>query len=218
MYLSQRIVRTATDRLPFIHAFHDSGTRNRPLLLLHGTGGNELTLLRFGRRLAPRASLLSPRGKVVVDGARRFFRRLAPDVLDEEDVRRRAEELADFIEAARVHYRLSAPIAVGYSNGADMATSLLLLRTETLAGAILCRAAQLTLSEFQPPDLRGKPVLLLSGADDPDPTILPERFTQLVASLGRYGASVKTDTVSAGHEISRADVRLGRKWIESNFN
>ena len=86
-----------------------------------------------------------------------------------------------------LHYRLSAPIAVGYSNGANMATTLLVLRPETLAGAILLRAAQITLSDFQPPDLSRKPVLLLSGADDP--TILPERFTRarrIVASVWRF--------------------------------
>jgi phospholipase/carboxylesterase len=82
---------------------------------------------------------LSPRGKVLENGSLRFFRRFAPNELDEENVRRRAHELADFIEEARVHYRLSTPIAVGYSNGANMATTLLLLRPETLAGAILLR-------------------------------------------------------------------------------
>jgi phospholipase/carboxylesterase len=96
-----------------------------------------------------------------------------------------------------------------------MATTLLLLRPETLAGAILLRAAQITLSDFQPPDLSGKPVFLLSGADDP--TILPERFTRLVASLRRYGASLETEVVGVGHELSRADITLARQWIESNF-
>ena len=183
-------------------------------LLLHGTGGNENSLLRFGRKLAPDAPLVSPRGKVLENGAPRFFRRFAPDVLDEEDVRRRAHELADFIEEARVHYRLSVPIAVGYSNGANMATTLLLLRPETLAGAILLRAAQITLSEFQPPDLGGKPVLLLSGADDP--TILPERFTRLVevvAPVRRFapnrGSAGWTRALARGHH-ARATVDTAR--------
>jgi phospholipase/carboxylesterase len=211
MYLSQHAVHSASDQLPFIHSFVDSATRDRPLLLLHGTGGNETSLLRFGRILAPHAPLLSPRGKVDENGGRRFFRRFSPGELDEEDVRRRAHELADFIEEARVHYRLSAPIAVGYSNGANIATTLLLLRPETLAGAILLRAAQMTLSHFQHPDLSGKPVLLLSGADDP--TILPERFSRLVASLRGYGASLQTEVVPVGHELSRADIRLARQWI-----
>ena len=211
-YLSRRTVRAATDRLPFIHSFDGSRRRDRPLLLLHGTGGNEISLLRFGRKLAPRAPLLSPRGKVLENGASRFFRRFAPDVLDEEDVRRRAHELADFIEEARAHYHLAAPLAIGYSNGANMATALLLLRPETFAGAILFRAAQITLSDFQPPELNGKPVLLISGADDP--TIQPERFTELVASLRRYGASLETKIIPVGHELSRADIALGRRWIE----
>jgi phospholipase/carboxylesterase len=165
--------------------------------------------------LAPRAALVSPRGKVLENGAPRFFRRFAPNALNEEDVRRRAHELADFVALARVHYHLSTPIAVGYSNGANMATSLLLLRHEALAGAILLRAAQITLSDFRLPDLRGKPVLVLSGADDP--TILPERFAWLVASLRSYGASLETATVSAGHELSLADVTVARRWIQSNF-
>jgi phospholipase/carboxylesterase len=214
-YLSGHTVRAATDRLPFIHSFDGSTTRDRPLLLLHGTGGNELSLLRFGRKLAPRAPLLSPRGKVLENGAPRFFRRFAPNELDEEDVRRRAHELADFIEESRIRYGLSAPIAVGYSNGANMATTLLLLRRDTLAGAILLRAAQITLSDFQPPDLSGKPVLLLSGAGDP--TILPERFAHLVASLRGYGASLEAEVLPVGHELSRGDVPLARQWLESNF-
>ena len=189
IYLSRSTVRAATDRLPFIHCFIDSMRCDRPLLLLHGTGGDEVSLLRSARKLAPHAPLLSPRGKVLENGVARVFRRFAPDALDEEDVCRRSHELADFIEEARVHYRLSAPIAVGYSNGANMATSMLLLRPETIAGAVLFRAAQITLSDFQAPDLSGKPILLLSGANDP--TITPERFNQLVSSLRRYGASVE---------------------------
>jgi phospholipase/carboxylesterase len=214
-YQKRLTVRAATDQLPFIHSFIASRTHDRPLLLLHGTGGNEISLLRFGRKLAPGAPIVSPRGKVLENGAPRFFRRFAPDVLDEEDVRRRAHELADFVEEARVHYRLSAPIAVGYSNGANMVTTLLLLRPETLAGAILLRAAQITLSDFQPPDLSGMPVLLLSGVNDP--TILPERFTRLVTSLGRYGASLKTGVVPVGHDLSRTDIALAREWVASNF-
>jgi phospholipase/carboxylesterase len=146
----------------FFYRFEDGTDRNAPpLLLLHGTGGNEESLLPLGRAVAPTAPLLSPRGNVLENGAHRFFRRFAPDVLNEEDVLRRAHELADFFEEARVHHRLSVPITIGYSNGANMATTLLLLRPETLAGAILLRAAQITLSDFQPSDLSGKPLLLL---------------------------------------------------------
>ena len=214
-YLSRRTVRAATDRLPFIHCFDGSATRDvRPLLLLHGTGGNEVSLLRFGRKLAPHAALLSPRGKVLENGASRFFRRFAPDVLDEEDVHRRVHELADFIREACVHYRLSEPIAVGYSNGANMATTLLLLRPETLAGAILLRAAQITLSDFQPPDLSRKPVLLLSGADDP--TILPERFTDSSHRCVGMALCSRPRCCRSDIGFRPADIRLGRQWIKSN--
>jgi phospholipase/carboxylesterase len=212
----RRQVRTATDRLSFIHSFDGSATRDRPLLLLHGTGGSEMAMLQLGRKLAPEAPLLAPRGKVVEDGAARFFRRLAPNVLDEEDVHRRAHELADFVAEACVQYRLAAPVVVGHSNGANMAITLLLLRSETIAGAVLLRAAQITLSNFEPPDLGHKPVLLLSGAFDS--TILPERFTHLVSELRRYGAPVETETVRFGHAISHDDIKIARRWIESNFH
>jgi phospholipase/carboxylesterase len=200
----------------FFYRFEDGTDKNAsPLLLLHGTGENEESLLPLGRAVAPTSALLSPRGNVLENDAHRFFRRFAPDMLDEEHVRRRTHELADFIEEARVHHGLSAPITIGYSNGANMATTLLLLRPETLAGAILLRAAQITLSDFQPPDLSGKPLLLLSGARDP--TILPDRFTRLVTSLRRYGASLETEVLPGGHELSRADITLARRWIESNI-
>src|SRR5271154_2237386 len=116
MCRNRRAAKITTDKLFFVHCFEASATANaRPLLLLHGTGGNESALLWFGRKIAPGAPLLSPRGKVLENNAPRFFRRIVPDVLDEEDVRRRANELADFITAACVHYVIPIPIAVGYS-------------------------------------------------------------------------------------------------------
>src|SRR6478735_1426976 len=112
---------------PFSHAFEPgSDTARKPLLLLHGTGGNENDLLPLGRMVAPGAALLSPRGKVLENGMPRFFRRLAEGVFDEQDVRRRANELADFVTEARGRYDLPAPIAVGYSNGANIAAAVLL--------------------------------------------------------------------------------------------
>ena len=92
-----------------------------PILLLHGTGGDENDLLPLGQTIAPGAALLSPRGKVLEGGMPRFFRRLAEGVFDEHDVRRRANELADFVLEARDAYGLDAPIAVGFSNGANIA-------------------------------------------------------------------------------------------------
>src|ERR1700755_2782920 len=123
----------------FIHEFVQ-GTSKQTLLLLHGTGGNEHQLLGLGRELNPEAALLSPRGKVLERGAPRFFRRLAEGVFDESDVVRRAHELADFAEAARKKYGVTEPIALGYSNGANISAAMLMLRPQALRGAILLRA------------------------------------------------------------------------------
>ncbi|NGX98370.1 MAG: alpha/beta hydrolase, partial [Candidatus Afipia apatlaquensis] len=122
----------------FIHRF-EPGDRLEapPLLLLHGTGGDENDLLPLGKTISPGSALLSPRGKVLEHGMPRFFRRLAEGVFDEDDVRRRADELADFVEAARARYGIAAPVALGYSNGANIAAAMLLLRPDVLAGAIL---------------------------------------------------------------------------------
>ena len=115
--------------LSFVHRYEPAAQPERPpLLLLHGTGGDEHDLIPLGRMLAPGAALLSPRGKVLEGGMPRFFRRLAEGVFDEEDVRKRAHDLADFVETARAAYGLPAPVAVGFSNGANIAAALLLLR------------------------------------------------------------------------------------------
>src|SRR5260370_5622150 len=126
--------------LSFIHRFEPGTSADaRPLLLLHGTGGNEEDLLPIGRMVAPHSPFLSPRGKVLEGGMPGFFRRLAEGVFDEEDVRRRAVELSDFVAEAREAYGIAAPFALGYSNGANIAAAVLLLRPDVLAGAILFR-------------------------------------------------------------------------------
>ena len=149
--------------LGFIHRFIPATQPGKPpLLLLHGTGGNENDLLPLGAQLSPGAALLSPRGKVLENGMPRFFRRLAEGVFDLADLKVRTAELTDFIAAARKAYGLDAPVAVGFSNGANIAASLLLTRPQALRGAVLLRA----MLPFEPeplPDLAGKPVLLLSG-------------------------------------------------------
>src|SRR3712207_5275563 len=157
---------TATSR-SFVHRF-EAGTdpRARPLLLLHGTGGDENDLLGLGRAVAPGRALLSPRGKVLENGMPRFFRRLAEGVFDEEDVVRRAHEVADFVDEARQAYGISRPVAVGFSNGANIAAALLLLRPDALAGAALIRAMP-PLAHPPVADLTGKRVLVLSGLSDP---------------------------------------------------
>src|SRR4051794_2014387 len=188
-------------QLNFIHRFERGARPNaRPLLLLHGTGGDEDDLIPLGKMVAPGAPLLSPRGKVLEHGMPRFFRRLAEGVFDEEDVRARAQELADFVEAARKCYGLPAPVALGYSNGANIAAAVMLLRPETLAGGILLRAmVPLARPETQRHTLDGKGVLIVSGARDP--IAPPANAVRLMSMLGRAGALVEHRILASGHEL-----------------
>jgi phospholipase/carboxylesterase len=197
------------DTAGFIHRFEEGGPEERALLLLHGTGGDENDLIPLARMIVPTASLLSPRGKVLENGMPRFFRRLAEGVFDEEDVRRRANELADFVTDAGTHYRVAAPIALGYSNGANIAAAMLLLRPSVLAGAILLRAMP-PLANPQPVKLDGVPVLIVSGAGDP--IIQTESAAKLASLLEQYGAAVEHRVLPAGHELSQADVTVAQSW------
>lgn len=202
-----------SERLSFIHRFEQgSDAAGEALLLLHGTGGDENDLVPLGRTIAPAASLLSPRGKVLENGMPRFFRRLAESVFDEDDVRRRANELADFVREARSSYGLSKLIAVGYSNGANIAAAMLLLRPEGLEGAILLRAMA-PLAQLPAVDLARIPVLILSGAADP--IITPAKAAQLASLLQAAGATVELHTLPSGHQLSQADIALARKWLET---
>jgi phospholipase/carboxylesterase len=200
-----------TQKQSFIHRF-EPATRLEasPLLVLHGTGGDENDLLPLGRAVSPGSALLSVRGKVLEHGMPRFFRRLAEGVFDEEDVVRRAHELADFVEDARKQYRIAAPIALGYSNGANIAAAMLLLRPNVLAGGLLLRA-MVPLSQSPDVDLSGKPVQILSGLRDP---IIPsENGETLAAILRDAGADVDRRVVPAGHELSQADLLLASQWM-----
>jgi len=193
----------------FIHRFEPGTVGAPPLLLLHGTGGDENDLIPLGRSVAPGAALLSPRGQVLEHGMPRFFRRLAEGVFDEDDVRRRAIELADFIDDARKSYDLAAPMALGYSNGANIAAAVLLLRPRTLSGALLLRAMG-PLRDPPRADLAGKPVLIVSGAQDP--IAPPENAARLADVLRQSGAAVEHRVLSAGHPLSNADVKLAHDW------
>ncbi len=203
---------TNTATLSFIHRFEPGSEPGRPpLLLLHGTGGDEGDLVPLGRAMAPGSALLSPRGKVLENGMPRFFHRLAEGVFDEEDVRRRADELASFVAEAREAYGLQAPVAVGFSNGANIAAALLLLRPDALAGAALLRA-MVPLSDPPPVNLTGKPVLLLSGVADP--MVPAENAARLAATLGKAGADVRHRRLPVGHGLSQADVTITKAWVE----
>jgi phospholipase/carboxylesterase len=148
------------------------------------------------------------------DGAPRFFRRFAEGVLDEDDVLRRAEELADFVAEACKYYGILPPIVLGYSNGANMATAVLLRRPEAFAGAILLRAAMIPFSQAPSANLAGKPILLISGANDS--TIIGERFSQLSFLLQRLGGNVELQTLPAGHQLSEADATLASRWYRAH--
>jgi phospholipase/carboxylesterase len=197
--------------LAFIHRF-EPGNRLEapPLLLLHGTGGDENDLLPLGHAIAPGSTLLSVRGKVLEHGMPRFFRRLAEGVFDENDVRRRANELADFVADARKRYDLAAPIALGYSNGANIAAAMLLLRPQVLAAAILLRA-MVPLAQPPKPDLARKPVLITSGQRDP---IIPaSNAAELAGQLTHAGANVQHSVLPTGHELTQMDVTLVKEWM-----
>ncbi len=197
--------------LSFIHRYEPATEPGRPpLLMLHGTGGDENDLLGLGRMISSGSALISPRGKILENGMPRFFRRLAEGVFDEEDVRLRAGQLADFVAEARKAYGLAAPIAVGFSNGANIAAAMLMLRPEALAGAALLRA-MVPLSDAPQADLAGKRVLMISGAMDP---IIPaDNPAQLAASLSASGADVQHQILPTGHNLSQTDLQLLVKWF-----
>jgi predicted esterase len=185
-----------------------------PLLLLHGTGGDEHDLLPLGRQLAPGAALLSPRGDVLERGAPRFFRRLAEGIFDLADVERRTHALADFIAAAAREYGfdVSRLTAVGFSNGANIAASLLLLRPESLAAAVLLRP-MVVLEPAAVPGLHGKRVLISSGSFDPIvPADHPERLADL---LRRGGAGVTLRTHEAGHGLVPGDLSAAAQFLRA---
>lgn len=197
--------------LSFIHRFVPATAPGLPpLLLLHGTGGDENDLLPFGQMLAPGAALLAPRGKVSENGMPRFFRRLAEGVFDEADVKARADELAAFVEEARARYGIAKPVAIGFSNGANIAAAVLLRRPEVLAGAALLRA-MVPFAPAATPDLAGTPVLMLSGAMDP--LIPAENAAKLAGLFTAAGANVRHEVLPVGHGLSQADVSLTKGWL-----
>lgn len=206
---------TITDSC-FIHRFVPGAAveGSWTLLLLHGTGGNEEDLLSLGRSLLPSAALLSPRGKVLERGLPRFFRRLSEGVFDLDDLRLRTRELAEFVGWAAGTYGFDRDrvIAVGYSNGANIAASVLMQETGTLAAAVLLHAMVPFVPET-PPDLTGTPVFLSAGRTDP---IVPaDNVERLAAILREAGANVSLHWQSGGHQLSRDELDAARDWLVS---
>ena len=199
--------------LNFTHKFVPGAGSSLTLLLLHGTGGDENDLIPIGRALAPGANLLSPRGKVLEHGMPRFFRRLAEGVFDLDDLQARAHELADFVQAAATQYAFDPAriVALGYSNGANIAAVELLLHPELLSGALLFRS----MFAFEPntlPQLPGTPVLMIAGQHDP--IIAPSSTDRLAAVLTKAGAKVEVRWQNAGHELTPEDFGEGKKWLQ----
>jgi phospholipase/carboxylesterase len=203
-------------QLDFIHEFLP-GTSNRTLLVLHGTGGNERDLIALGRELDPNAALLSPRGKVLENGMPRFFRRLAEGVFDLKDLQQRTRELGDFIVAAAQEYGRETDkiAAVGFSNGANIAGSLLLLRPEILRAAILFRA-MVPLIPNPLPKLNDTHVLISAG--NQDPIVSASESESLASLLRQCGADVDLRFVNAGHGLIDADVQNARAWLKEITN
>jgi phospholipase/carboxylesterase len=206
----------ATDQdLGFVHIFERGAGSSAALtlLLLHGTGGDERDLLPLGRALAEGANLLSPRGKVLERNMPRFFRRLEEGVFDLEDLALRTRELADFVTAAVERYGLNGTriVACGLSNGANIASSLLLVEPRLLAAEILFRP-MVPFEPAEPPRIPATPVLICAGEADP---LVPEQNTrQLAGMLKRYGADVTLEWIPGGHQLSKADLDHASKWLQ----
>jgi len=196
----------------FVHRFVPAETPGKaPLLLLHGTGGNENDLLPLGQQLSPGAALLSPRGKVLENDMPRFFKRHGEGVFDLDDLHMRTEELAKFLDAARAHYKIEKPIALGFSNGANIAWSLMLANPDALAGAVLLRG----MLPFDPPpgaSLNGTPVLIING--NMDPIVPPATHEHLAATLKLRGADVRYEILPTSHQLTRQDLALVADWLK----
>ncbi|HEX2241451.1 MAG TPA: alpha/beta hydrolase, partial [Actinomycetota bacterium] len=194
----------SSDDLRFVHRYV-KGSSPTTLLLLHGTGGDENDLLPLGRQVLPEAHLLSPRGKVLENGMPRFFKRLAMGVFDMEDLTQQTHALADFVEQAADHYRLDRDeiVALGYSNGANIAASLLLLHPNLLRRAALLHA-MLPFDPGEFPDLGGTLVLLTGGRQDP--YIAAEQTQALADLLGRAGADVTLEWQPGGHQLTHQEI------------
>jgi predicted esterase/catechol 2,3-dioxygenase-like lactoylglutathione lyase family enzyme len=205
------------DALGFVHRYIPPAAGaelagSTTLLLLHGTGGDEEDLIPLGQALLPGAGVLSPRGKVLERGAPRFFRRLAEGVFDQEDLARRTEELAGFIEAASATYGLDRDgiVAVGFSNGANIAASLLLRRPGLLRGAVLL-SPMVPFEPDAPPDLTGTSVFIGAGRADP---IVPAAQAERLADVFRQaGATVTLHWEPGGHAVARSEVEAAQRWI-----
>jgi predicted esterase len=199
--------------LGFEHVYRPGADPHAPtLLLLHGTGGNEHDLLPLGELIAPQAGVLSPRGKVLEGTMPRFFRRLSEGVFDLDDLRLRTRELAAFVKDASAHYGFDPArvVAVGLSNGANIAASLLLLEPGTLSRAILFRA-MVPIVPDPLPDLSGVRILMSNGRLDS--LVAASQAEQLKDMFEDCGADVTFAWQPGGHRLTNEDITVAREWI-----
>jgi phospholipase/carboxylesterase/glyoxalase family protein len=201
--------------LGFIHRFVPAESNGGvTVLVLHGTGGNENDLLPLARELLPGAAALSPRGKVVERGMPRFFRRLAEGVFDLEDLAVRTDELAQFVDDAATHYGFDRGqvIALGFSNGANIAASMLLKLGPVLRGGLLL-SPMLPFEPTTPVNLGGVSVFV--GAGQADTMIPPAQAHRLIDALRAAGADVTEHWHPSGHTITHEELRAARAWLRA---
>lgn len=202
-----------TGDLGFIHRFRPatSGSRDT-LLVLHGTGGNEDDLIGIAQTVAPGAAVISPRGNVLEAGAPRFFRRLAEGVFDPAEVRSRGEELAKFVRAAVASYDLDPArvFALGYSNGANIASTVMMLDSEVLRAAALLRP-MLVFEPKEKVELSGNSVFISAGRVDP--IVPPASVEKLVELLEERGAEVTLAWQLGGHNLVPSEIKEAADWL-----
>jgi phospholipase/carboxylesterase len=212
------------EKLGFIHRFipavnsrKNSQGKSHVLLLLHGTGGNEEDLIPIGKMISPGSAILSPRGKVLENGMPRFFRRLAEGVFDVEDLKYRTNELADFVNnASRIYgFDLNRTIVIGFSNGANIGASMLLLRPEVLCGAILFRA-MVPLEPASLPDLSSKRAILCEGLYDP--IVTQQEASRLFLLIEKFRAKISLRWIKSSHNLTQDDIMIAKEWFKSSFS
>jgi phospholipase/carboxylesterase len=205
------------EALKMKHIFQQGSDPSRPtLLLLHGTGGDEQDLLPLAGRIDEKASVLSVRGNVLENGMPRFFKRLAEGVFDEEDLVFRTNELNEFLDQAAEEYKFDRHniVAIGYSNGANIAGSLMFHYQDALRGAIL-HHPMVPRRGVELPDLSGKPVFIGAGTNDP---ICPAHESEELKSLlEKANASVQLHWENHGHQLTFGEVDAAEKWYNANI-
>ncbi|WP_308128874.1 alpha/beta hydrolase [Bacillus sp. sid0103] len=200
------------------HIFNKGQNQTKPtLLLLHGTGGNELDLLPLAGMIDDEANVLSVRGNVLENGMPRFFRRLAEGVFDEEDLIFRTKELNEFLDEASEKYDFDRDniLAIGYSNGANIAASLLFHHQNALKGAIL-HHPMVPLKGIELPDLTGKSVFIAAGTNDP--ICSPLESAELQSLLEKANANVEIHWENRGHQLTSQEVEAAAQWYRKVIN